>query len=269
MSLEDEARKEWKEKIRRKTEQVRRDWTSESDGSVPLEEALVGVLADYYVKREVPRVVIKYSEGATDEGLIKVFDKILGVMRTPTYHTLNYTNPGVVELAKCLCLRHSITGGDHVDRDATHILWEFVGDRPIDIYWDQERDLPQYSGEVLKSLEIQFGNFRVWSALRQHKEFSRMLGESSKRAYDWKRRDHVRNGTMNMEAKSRIELGFAQLADFFPEQSGDNVDQLFYRAVSSFVSAKNREMIPYRLAQYQLREIPVTMGINPVNFSQF
>ena len=134
----------------------------------------MGVFANCYAKREVPRIIVKDSEGRTDEGLIKVFDKILVAMRTPTYHTLNYTHPKAVELAESLCLRDSITGGDHADRDASYVLWELVGERPI-VYWDQGRDLPQYSGEILEKLNMQFGNVRIGLALRRHEEFSRIL----------------------------------------------------------------------------------------------
>ncbi|NQU79109.1 hypothetical protein HQ545_05045 [Candidatus Woesearchaeota archaeon] len=256
--MEDGSRREWEEKIRRKTEQVQRDWTSESNTIISLEDALVGVFADCYVKKEVPRVIVKDSEGATEEGLIKVFDKILDVMKTPTYHTLNYTQPEAVKVAKSLCLRDSITGGDHADRDASYVLWNLVGERPI-VYWDRGRDLPQYSGEILEKLNMQFGNVRVGSVLKEHEELSRMLDKSGKIAYNWERRDDLRNGTTGMDAKSRIELGFGQLADL--EQSDAGVD-LFCSSVKDFVSAKDRERIPYRLAQYKLREIPVTMGLN-------
>ncbi len=261
MNWEQEARMEWERKIREKTQQVVADYKAQSDGEVTLADALVGVFADHNVKREIPRVIVKDSEGKTDGGLIKVFDKILTVMRTPTFHTVNYTHPEAVRLAEHLCLKGSITGG-YAERDASYVLWEMIGERPV-VYWDENRDLPQYAGKIFETLNMQFSNVLVAIALREHEDFARMLGESSKIAYDWERREDSSNGTAGMDTMGRIELGFTNLADYIPEESKDGEDPMF-EAIDTFCAEQNRARIPYRLAQYKLRGIPVSMGKNPL-----
>ncbi len=260
MYNDDEARREWEETIKRKTEQVRKRWASQFNGSVSLEDALVGVFAAASVKREIPRLLVKDSDGATDKGLVSVFDKIVAVMRTSTYHTINYTNRAAVELATNLCLKDSITGGDHPERDASYVLWGLVGERSL-IYWDQGRDYPQYASRILEDLELQFGKERICLALREHQEFSAILGESMRIADYWENRRDLEMGTKSMDAKSRIELGFTKLADFIPEQSADDVDS-FCDAVHSLVATEARKRLPYRRVQYQLRGIPITLGQN-------
>ncbi len=59
MYNDDEARREWEETIKRKTEQVRKGWAFQFNGSVSLEDALVGVFAAASVKREIPRYWLK------------------------------------------------------------------------------------------------------------------------------------------------------------------------------------------------------------------
>jgi hypothetical protein len=260
MSRGQEARMEWEKKIREKTQQVVAYYEAQSDGEVSLADALVGIFADHNVNREIPRVIVKDSEGKNDEGLIKVFDKILAVMRTPTFHTINYTHPEAVKLAEHLCLKGSITDG-YAERDASYVLWEMVGERPV-VYWDESRDLPQYARKIFETLNMQFSNIRVAIALREHKEFAQMLSKSSKIAYNWEQREDSSNGTIGMKTMDKIELGFATLTDYIPEESKDGENPLF-EAIDSFCAEKNRERIPYRIAQYKLRGIPVSIGNNP------
>ena len=130
MGWEEEARAEWKKRIGLKTKQVVEGYNNRSDGEVDLAEALVGVFAEHNCKKEIPRVVVRDSEGKTENGLIRVFDKIIGVMKTPTYDTINRSNPKAVRLVEELCVSNSITGG-YAERDASYVLWEMVGERPV------------------------------------------------------------------------------------------------------------------------------------------
>ena len=256
MNWEQEARRKWEEKIKRKTEQVQRDWASESDGTVTLEDALVGVFAENDDKREIPRVIVKDSEGKTEGSLIRAFDKILAVMKTPTFHTINDTHPEAVKLAEHFCLKGSITGG-YANRDASYVLWEIVGERPV-VYWDEGRNLPQNAGNIFEKLNMQFGNVQVAITLREHKELALMLNKSSKIASDWEHRNDLKYGTTGMDVMGKIELGFATLADYIPEESKDGKDSMF-EAIDSLCAEKYRERIPYRIAQYKLRGIPVSI----------
>lgn len=254
MDFEAEARREWEEAIRRKTIQVQRDWVSTYTGNVSLEDALVGVFADCYDRKGIPRVLVRNSEGRTVQSLFLVFNRILTVMKTLTLDTLNYTHPEAVELATDLCLRDSITGGDHADRDAAYVLNRLVGDGYI-VYTDMGRDFPAYVKEIKEQLINQFGGNVITEALKGHAEFSRILNNSVVIAEHW-----IQRNNQNGDAKNQIELGLTQLADFWPKQSSqpqDSVNQ-FCSAVRGFVVAKDRELVPYRRAQYALRGIPVS-----------
>ncbi len=114
---------------------------------------------------------------------------------------------------------------------------------------------------MLRDLELQFGEERICLALKEHQEFSTILGESIRIADYWENRRDLEMGTKSMDAKSRIELGFIELAKFIPEQSTDDVDS-FCSAVNSFVAVEARKNLPYRHAQYHLRGIPITLGQN-------
>ena len=254
MNYEEKERKEWKEKIRRKTRQVLSDY-SRAIKNVPIEDALVGVLAHENAKPEIPRVILRDSEGVTDHDLIKAFSRVFAAMKTPTYQTINFTNPEAVQAVTEFCLRDSITDG-YAERDACYVLWEVVGERPV-VYWDHGRDLPQYAGEVLEKLDMQFGSARVYAALRQNTDFYRFLRQSMSMADRWTRNEDTRRGTTHMDAKDHIELGFIELSDYMSQDTETEEDAV-YGAIDAFVRARNRELIPYRSAQYALRGVPVT-----------
>lgn len=271
-----EARERWQEIVRRKAVQIQTDWVSQSKGRVSLQDALVGVYAAHSARGiiEIPRVLIKDSEGATDGGLMRVFDRILGVMRTPTYHTVNYTHQKEVASAEGLCARYSVTMGDHLYADAHNGLYELVGRHTI--YFDRARDLSLYGDEILRDLNTQFGHERIAHALPRHEAFSRMLGESRRIASE---DDH--HHSLMRDAGRRIESGLADLVDFMPEEArswgifksglrsgtsafvyffsgDDDEDSRVFNAVSGFVGMKDKEKRSYNYsdAQYALRGIP-------------
>ena len=177
------------------------------------------------------------------------------MMRTPTYQTINYTHPEVVQLANRLCSRGSITDG-YPERDACYVLDGIFGERNF-IYWDKGRELPQYAGDILQDLNRQFGQVRIRLALRQSREFSDLLDLSEKIAYDWEKREHSKDGTVRIDAFSRIELGLRKLEKLVTENK-DGKDPML-GAIERLCNIKSRERLPYRAKQYSLRGIPIAL----------
>ena len=213
MSPVDLERNEWSERIRQKTRQIREAWHYQFGEDIPLEDALVAVFADCSFNREIPRVIVRDSEGASRAGLVQVLGKIWGTMKTPTYDTLNFSSPEAVEFAKRLCLTDSFTCGNCPKRDASYVLGSLIGEWPT-VYWDRARDLPHYSGEISLQLHQQFGPIRVRIALTQHKDFSKILGECETIGDVWQCR----------------------------------------------ADATDEERIPYQIAQYGLRGVPLRLA---------
>ena len=120
--------------------------------------------------------------------------------------------------------------------------------------------MPLDAGEIFEKLNKQFNQVYLALALRRHKEFAELVGESVQIARDWKRHEDEINGTTRMGARAVIEMGFAALADYIPTDTNDN--DFLMGAIDDFVAIKNKERIPYRAAQYGLRGIPISVGIN-------
>jgi hypothetical protein len=257
MNYEQQQRLDWEKRISDKTQQVVSDYNEQSNGEIPLEDAIVGVLAECEVKEAIPRIIVRTSERSAEGSLSGVFDRLLEMMKTPTFHTANYTHPDAVKLAKSLCHKNHIASGI-IDREASYVLHQLFPERVI-VYFDEGRDLSQYAGKIFEKLNLQFGKVDVAIAFHAHEGLTRMIGLSLEIASNWERHTHVRDGTTGMAIMDQIDLGFDTLADYIPDEVKEGVDPMIV-AIDAFVASANRARIPYRNSQYELRGIPVTLG---------
>lgn len=218
----------WNTWVSEKAEKIIDDYWCKSNGEVSLEDALVGIYAKHTRRQEFPRVLVHSSED-----MQQVFSRIFNMIKTPTYHTVNYQHPSQVKLAAELCCEYSITG--QLIRDARYVMREIYDDAAM-VYWDQSRDLPQYGTEIIENLKMQFGEIDVAIAIAERPELATMLGKISRVANTW-------------------------LGGVTESYGLQNIFNSSMYLVNGCASYMNQNRIPYRKAQYALRGIPISIGI--------